>query len=53
VDPFAAAVRVYRRQSRGFARPVELSLEAGDVLRTPLLPGLELRLERIFRDTSI
>jgi Uma2 family endonuclease len=53
VDPFAAAVRVYRRQRRGFARPVELSHDAGDVLRPPLLPGLELRLERIFKDTSI
>ena len=33
-----------------FARPVELSREAGDILTTPLLPGLTIPLERIFRE---
>ena len=52
VDPDVDLVRVYRRTRIGdrFARPVELSLEAGDVLTTPLLPGIELKLADIFRD---
>ena len=50
-DPEIDAVRVYRRSADGrFARPMELSREAGDVLSTPLLPGLLLPLARIFRD---
>jgi Uma2 family endonuclease len=50
VDPDAEVVRVYRRDARGFARIVELSRDAGDVLTSPLLAGLELSLNRIFRD---
>jgi Uma2 family endonuclease len=50
VDPDVDLVRVYRRTGDRFARPMELSLEAGDVLTTPLLPGIELRLADIFRD---
>lgn len=50
VDPEVDAVRAYRRTGRGFSRPVELSREAGDVLTTPLLPGLELPLSRVFAD---
>jgi Uma2 family endonuclease len=50
VDPEIDAVRVYRRDGEHFARPAELSREAGDVLTTPLLPGLDLPLARIFRD---
>jgi Uma2 family endonuclease len=50
VDPETDVVRVYRREQQGFARPVEWSHAAGDVLTTPLLPGLELPLARIFRD---
>lgn len=42
-------VRVYRRRQEGFGRVVELSPEAGDMLMTPLLPGLDLPLVRIFR----
>ena len=49
VNPGIAVVRVHRRHDDGFDRPVELRLEKGDVLTTPLLPGLELPLERIFR----
>jgi Uma2 family endonuclease len=48
VDPAIDVARVYRRAEAGFARPVELSREAGDILTTPLLPGLELPLSRIF-----
>jgi Uma2 family endonuclease len=50
VDPELDVVRVYRRSGERFDRPVELSREAGDVLTTPLLPGLEMPLGRIFRD---
>jgi Uma2 family endonuclease len=48
VDPELDVVRVYRRDGEGFARPRELSREAGDALPTPLLPGLTLPLARIF-----
>ncbi|HVZ19584.1 MAG TPA: Uma2 family endonuclease [Vicinamibacterales bacterium] len=50
VDPETDVVRVYRRERDGFGRVSELSLEAGDVLTTSLLPGLELPLSRIFRE---
>ena len=50
VDPELDAVRVYRVGSKGFEKPEELSREAGDVLSTPLLPGLELALARLFED---
>ncbi len=49
MDPELDVVRVYRRAKSGFGGAVELSAEAGDVLVTPLLPGLELRLADIFR----
>ena len=50
VDPELDVIRVYGREAeKRFRRPRELSTEAGDVLSTPLLPGLELPLTRIFR----
>jgi Uma2 family endonuclease len=49
VDPELDLVRVYRREGDGFGRAIELVAEAGDVLTTPLLAGLELPLTRIFR----
>ncbi len=49
VDPEIDVVRVYRRNAEGFARPLELTAEAGDTLTTPLLSGLSLPLSRIFR----
>jgi Uma2 family endonuclease len=51
VDPAIDVVRVYRREEGAFGRPVELSRESDDVLRTPLLAALELPLQRVFRDT--
>lgn len=48
VDPDLEVVRIYRRTQDEYARPQELSREAGDVLRCPLFPGLELRLQSIF-----
>jgi Uma2 family endonuclease len=50
VDPEIDVIRVYRRSGERFDRPVELSAEAGDVLTTPLLPGLEMPLGRVFAD---
>jgi Uma2 family endonuclease len=50
VDPEIDVVRVYRRADAGFARPVELSREAGDVLTSPLFPGLDLPLVRLLAD---
>lgn len=47
IDPELDLVKVYRRDGGGFARPVELTREAGDVLATPLLPGLRIALGRI------
>ena len=49
VDPERDVVRVYCAVEKGFGKPVERSLEAGDVLTTPLLAGLELPLSEIFR----
>jgi hypothetical protein len=50
VDPDIDTVRVYRREGETFARVVELSVDAGDTLTTPLLPGLEIQLPRVSRD---
>lgn len=50
VDPEVDAIRIYRRGQETFGRVVELSRETDDVLTTPLLPGLEMPLARIFRE---
>src|SRR5436190_22366794 len=44
IDPDLDVIRVYRRGASRFDRPIALSRDAGDVLTTPLLPGLQLRL---------
>jgi Uma2 family endonuclease len=49
VDTDVDVVRVYRRNDQGFVKPLTLSVQAGDVLTTSLLPGLELSLFDIFR----
>jgi Uma2 family endonuclease len=49
VDPELDVVRVYRHGTSGFVRVVELAAEVEDILTTPLLPGLDLPLARIFR----
>jgi Uma2 family endonuclease len=48
IDPDLDVIRVYRRAADRFSRPVELSAEAGDVLTTPHLEGLEIPLRRVF-----
>jgi Uma2 family endonuclease len=40
--------RIYRRTLRGLRLVAELFAEAGDVLSTPLVPGLEIPLAEIF-----
>jgi Uma2 family endonuclease len=50
VDPDIEVVRLFRRAGDVFARAHELSREAGDVLTTPLLPGLDIPLARVFAD---
>ena len=50
VDPDIDIVRIYRRDGNGFGRAVELRRDAGDVLTTTLLPGLEMPLARMFRE---
>jgi Uma2 family endonuclease len=48
VDPDIDVIRVYAREDGGFARARTLSGEAGEILTTPLLPGLEVPLSKVF-----
>ena len=48
IDPELDLVKVYRRAGERYERVAELALENGDVLTTPLLPGLNLPLAKIF-----
>ncbi|PYR64724.1 MAG: restriction endonuclease [Acidobacteria bacterium] len=50
VDPDIDVIRAYRQGGEGFSRPIELSREAGYVLTTTLMPGLDLPLARTFRE---
>jgi len=48
LDPDLETTKVYRRDGNRFVLIAELSAAAGDVLTTPLLPGLEILLAEIF-----
>jgi Uma2 family endonuclease len=50
IDPELDAIDVYRLIDSHYHRTAQLSLEAGDVLTTVLLPGLRLPLSTIFED---
>ena len=50
VEPATDSIRVHRRDGDLFGKAIELTRGAGDLLTTPLLPGLEVPLEMIFRD---
>ncbi len=50
VDPELDAIDVYRSVDGRYQRTSQLTAEQGDVLTTPLLPGLELPLVKIFED---
>jgi Uma2 family endonuclease len=49
VDPDNDKIRVYRRDGDELVRVREASAAAGDVLTTSLLPGLKIRLTRVFK----
>jgi Uma2 family endonuclease len=49
IDPETEVVRVHRKAGKRFGPAVELSLDRGDVLTTPLFPDLQLRLADIFK----
>jgi len=48
IDPVVEAVAVYRLEAGELHKESELTAEAGDHLRTPLLPGLEVPLDSLF-----
>lgn len=50
VDPEADTVKVFRREGERFGRPLLFSRHDGDVLATPLLPGLEILLDVVLAD---
>jgi Uma2 family endonuclease len=50
VDPDLDVVRVYRNRDGRFDRPLELRADAGDVLTSPHLDGLEMPVGRIFAE---
>lgn len=52
VDPRRQTVRIYRRSGAGFGAALGFSAAAGDVLTTPLLPGLEVPVGEIFDQTG-
>jgi Uma2 family endonuclease len=47
-DPLFDTVQIFRRAREALRLVAELSVEAGDILTTPLLPGLEIKLAVIF-----
>lgn len=51
VDPDLDAIKVYRAVEGRYQRAAELTLAAHDVLRTPVLPDLELPLADIFLES--
>jgi Uma2 family endonuclease len=48
VNPALETIRVHRREDDRYGHPAELSVEAGDILTSPLLPGLSVRVSEIF-----
>jgi Uma2 family endonuclease len=48
VDPVLETVKVYRLAGGAYTRVAELSVEAGDRLETPLLPGFAVALAAVF-----
>ena len=50
IDPDIETIAVYRRVGEGYRRVLELAVERHEILTTPLLPGLQAPLARIFKD---
>jgi Uma2 family endonuclease len=49
-DPVRRSIRVFRLDEGKYQRAADLSAGAGDVLTTPLLPGLSMPLAKVFED---
>ena len=50
IDPELDTIKVYRRAGERCERAGELTLESDDHLASPLLPGLDVPLSKIFED---
>jgi Uma2 family endonuclease len=50
IDPELDLIKVYGQSEEQYTRLAELTLERNDTLTTPLLPGLEMPLAKIFED---
>lgn len=48
IDPELESVKIYRLADQGYSRTAELGNESSDSLQTPLLPGWELALRKLF-----
>ena len=48
VDPELEMVKIYRMTEKGYSRMAELSSASNEVLTTPLLSGMEIKLTEIF-----
>jgi len=48
IDPELDTIKIYRRANTAFTRAAELTLETGDTLTTPLLPGWSIALSEVF-----
>ena len=49
IDPVLETVKVYQLEEARYAKAIELSVEQGDVLTSPLLPGFECALVDVFK----
>ena len=49
VDPVEGTIDIYRRTGAALPRTASLSSAGGDLLTSPLLPGFEVALARLFR----
>ena len=50
VDPVLETIKVYRLVEKQFTRVAEWSLEADDVITSPLMPGFKCRLTDVFEN---
>ena len=48
VDPVLETIKVYRSEESRFIKAAEWTLEAEDVISSPLLPGFECQLADVF-----
>jgi Uma2 family endonuclease len=50
IDPEIETIAVYRPVGESYQHVLELAVERNDTLTTPLLPGLQAPLRRVFKD---